>query len=67
MRILNHHTWRKRGWRNFICTEKECGCERVWNSVVQRYIYTKRGRSTYSVPDCRFENEPTYIDFGKHK
>jgi hypothetical protein len=59
MKLLNHHTWKQRGWRDFICID--CGAERVWDSVSQRYLYTRFGKSYYTVPDCRFENEPIHI------
>jgi hypothetical protein len=63
MRLLNHHTWKERGWRDYICSD--CGCTRVWDQTLQRYIYTRFGKSHYTVPECRFENEPVHFDFNK--
>lgn len=59
MQLLNHHTWKQRSWRNYVCTD--CGAERVWDNNLQRYLYTKFGKSFYLCPDCRFENEPKHI------
>jgi hypothetical protein len=58
MKLLNHHKWKHTGWRAYRC---DCGAERVWDNTSQRYIFTKFGKGTYTVPDCRFENEPKHI------
>jgi NAD-dependent SIR2 family protein deacetylase len=52
MKLLNHHSWKKLDYhfKHWKCSK--CGAERYWDSVLQRMMFQKGGKTLYMTPDC---------------
>lgn len=52
MRRLNKHTWEpvEYAFKTWRCPT--CGCVRYWDLVLQRIVFTQRGKQLYRLPGC---------------